>query len=237
MPKEPSVPTPAMPASGDPEAGSATDQAQAMRSRLGAQREADEILAEASQLRGTAAEDAERIVAEAEALAAQLVEEARASAESLTNEAREAAERLTTEAQERSDGILARAWFEAEDLQRHTEEERARIRDEVLAEGRAEIQEFRTRTVGLLDDAESGLRDVAPSLEAAVATVAGVLRSLDELRNGPGEPAAAEPAAGSPAARELASAPDTSPAAEPPAVDDGNGEARPLGWLFRASQS
>ena len=44
----------------------ATERAQAMRERLGAQRDADELLAEASQLRGAAAADADVIVAEAE---------------------------------------------------------------------------------------------------------------------------------------------------------------------------
>ena len=114
---------------------------------------------------GAAAADADVIVAEAESVAEQLL-----------TEAREAADKLTTEAQERADGILARAYFEAEDLQRHTEEERARIREEVQSAGRAEIEDFRTRSAGLLDNAEDGLRDVprgAVARRAAQRTVRG----------------------------------------------------------------
>lgn len=194
MPKDPDTAPPA----------SASERAQAMRERLGTQRVADDLLAEASQLRGAAAADADVIVAEAESVAEQLLAEAR-----------EAADKVTTEAQERADGILARAYFEAEDLQRHTEEERSRIRAEVQTAGRAEIEDFRTRSAGLLDTAEEGLR--------------GVLRSLEELRNGPSEetPAAAdEPSV----VRELPSAPMPEPSPDDP-------EARPLGWLFRTTQA
>jgi vacuolar-type H+-ATPase subunit H len=218
MPKDPDTAPPA----------SASERAEAMRERLGAQRVADDLLAEASQLRGAAAADAHAIVAEAESVAEQLL-----------TEARETADKLATEAQERADGILARAYFEAEDLQRHTEEERSRIRDEVQSASRAEIEEFRTRSAGFLDSAESGLRDLAPSLEDAVATVVGVLRSLDELRNGPPDDQTATD--DQPALRELTVSPEPIAAEETAAVgaptarlDDP--EARPLGWLFRASQ-
>ncbi|GAA4752286.1 hypothetical protein GCM10023350_41940 [Nocardioides endophyticus] len=201
-----------------------------MRERLGAQRVADDLLAEASQLRGAAAADADVIVAEAESVAEQLLAEAR-----------EAADKLTTEAQERADGILARAYFEAEDLQRHTEEERARIREEVQTAGRAEIEDFRARSAGLLDNAEDGLRDLAPSLEDAVATVVGVLRSLDELRNGPSQETSAT--AEEPDVRELPGAPELEPGHQEmisegaPAARQDEPEARPLGWLFRSSQA
>jgi vacuolar-type H+-ATPase subunit H len=199
-----------------------------MRERLGAQRVADDLLAEASQLRGAAAADAHEIVAEAESVAEQLV-----------TEAREAAEKLTAEAQERADGILARAYFEAEDLQRHTEEERARIRDEAHAASRAEIEAFRTRSAGILDSAEGGLRELAPSLEDAVATVVGVLRSLDELRNGP--PDEQPVTDDQPPVGELSVPPEPTATEEPvarggPTVRIDDPEARPLGWLFRASQ-
>lgn len=217
-------------------AGSATERAQDMRTRLGAQREAEEMLAEASSLRRTAAQEAETIVAEAEALATQLV-----------TEARESAEQLAAEAKERADGILARAYYEAEDLQRHTEEERARIREEVVAAGRAEIEEFRTRSADALGTAEAGLSRLAPSLEGAVATVSEVLRSLEVLRNGPGEveepaaPAALQPrTSGSETAADVTETPQESaePAAEAgSATKPEDAEARPLGWLFRASQT
>ncbi len=204
MPKDPDTAQPA----------SAFERAQAMRERLGTQRVADDLLAEASQLRGAAAADADVIVAEAESVAEQLLAEAR-----------EAADKLTTEAQERADGILARAYFEAEDLQRHTEEERSRIREEVQTAGRAEIEDFRTRSAGLLDTAEAGLR--------------GVLRSLDELRNGPSEET--PEAADEPEVRELTSAPEASApemaAADATATRHDDPEARPLGWLFRTTQA
>ena len=232
MPKDPSVSSSTTAKTGPDSApsSSASERAQAMRQRLGTQRNADELLAEASKLRGAAAADADVIVAEAESLADQLL-----------TEAREAADKLTTEAQERADGILARAYYEAEDLQRHTEEERARIREEVEARGRAEIEEFRTRSAGLLDHAEHGLRGLAPSLEDAVATVVGVLRSLDELRNGPSGDTAAPEA--EPSANELPAVPELEPGHDEmvaeggPTSSDDDPEARPLGWLFRSSQA
>lgn len=236
MPKDPSVSSSTTAKTGPDSApsSSASERAQAMRERLGTQRNADELLAEASKLRGAAAADADVIVSEAESLADQLL-----------TEAREAADKLTTEAQERADGILARAYYEAEDLQRHTEEERARIREEVEALGRAEIEEFRTRSAGLLDHAEHGLRDLAPSLEDAVATVVAVLHSLDELRNGPAEDADDKqaPDAEPITTRELPAVPELEPGHDemvaeggPPSSDD-DPEARPLGWLFRSSQA
>jgi vacuolar-type H+-ATPase subunit H len=216
MPKDSSVSTStAKSASGGEPAASATERAQAMRERLGAQRNADELLAEASQVRGAAAADADVIVSEAETLAEQLLAEAR-----------EAADQLTTQAQERADGILARAYYEAEDLQRHTEEERARIREEVQAASRVEIEEFRTRSAGLLDSAEDGLREV--------------LRSLDELRQGPAD---GPVLTGGGVQRELSGAPEPD-AGVAEMVSEGSPEARhedpearPLGWLFRASQA
>jgi vacuolar-type H+-ATPase subunit H len=238
MPKDPSASstTTATTGSGSPSSASAAGRAQEMRARLGVQRDAEELLVEASQLRRSAAQDADAIVAEAETLATQLV----------------------AEAQERADGILARAYNEAEDLQRHTEEERARIRDEVVAAGRAEIEEFRTRSAGSLDRAEGGLRQLAPTLEDAVTTVAAVLLSLEELRAGPVEgsqlavpalPTAIETTTGTGVAADTEQdADDEADRAEamvaegaPPTrstvtrADDP--EARPLGWLFRASQS
>ena len=227
---------------------SASDRAQAMRARLGAQRDAEDLLAEASELRRAAAEDADHIVADAETVAEQLVSEAREAADKLAREAGAAADKLTTEAKERADGIFARARLEADDLQRHTEEERARIREEVLAAGRAEIEEFRNRSAALLAGAEDGLRQIAPSLEAAVTTVAETLRSLEQLRDG-----GSAVTGGQQAALVLASVPvgddavdGTNDAAEsadamvaegaPPAAGD-DPDARPLGWLFRASQS
>lgn len=252
MPKDPSTTT-AKPRSGDESVETAADRAQAMRARLGAQRDADELLAEASKLRGSAAEDADAIVAEAEALADQLLAEAREAADQVAADAKEAAAKLATEAQERADGILARAYYEAEDLQRHTEEERSRIREEVVSVTRAEIEELRTRSAHLLDNAEVGLRRMGPSLESAVATVAQVLASLEELRDGPTEPGkpGKSGTSGKSAVPELSRTPATR--TEEPEVDDldaeamvaeggpstrlDDPEARPLGWLFRASQA
>ncbi|WP_345519291.1 hypothetical protein [Nocardioides conyzicola] len=231
-----------------------------MRARLGAQRDAEELLVEASKLRGTAAEDADVIVAEAEALADQLLAEARAAADQVTADAMEAAAKLATEAQERADGILARAYYEAEDLQRHTEEERARIREEVISSTRAEIEEIRTRSEHLLETAEGGLRRIGPSLESAVTAVSEVLSSLEELRDGPAD--LVERPAGKPVAKTLARTPSRTPSrtsatrsvpepeesettldaeamvaeGAPPSRHD-DPEARPLGWLFRASQA
>ena len=242
MPKDQSTTT-AQPRSGDESVETATDRAQAMRARLGAQRDAEELLVEASKLRGSAAEDADVIVAEAEDLADQLLAEAREAAASVASAVSLSAAKLATEAQERADGILARAYYEAEDLQRHTEEERSRIREEVVSVTRSEIEELRTRSAHLLDNAEVGLRRMGPSLESAVATVAQVLASLEELRDGPTEP-------GKPAVPALSRPPATR--SEAPVVDvdaeamvaEGgpssgldDSEARPLGWLFRASQA
>ena len=252
MPKDPSTTT-TKPRSGDESVETAADRAQAMRARLGAQRDADELLAEASKLRGSAAEDADVIVAEAESLADQLLAEARQAADQVTADAKEAATKLATEAQERADGILARAYYEAEDLQRHTEEERARIREEVVSVTRAEIEELRTRSAHLLDNAEVGLRRMGPSLESAVATVAQVLASLEELRDGPTEPgkpsrpskSAVPELSRTPATRTEEPVVDVEPDLDADAMVAEGGpstrlddpEARPLGWLFRASQA
>jgi cell division septum initiation protein DivIVA len=216
---------------GDDAAGSAAEQAQAMRAKLGVQRENEKLTAEASELKRAAADEADTIVAAAEALATQLVDEARQTAEA-----------LASEAHERADGIVARARFEADDLQQHTEEMRARIQDEALAASRAEIEEFRSRTAGLVDDAESGLRQLAPDLEGAVATVVEVLRSLEELRTG--RTVDTKPAAlGRSGGPELHSVQDHTTADTEAMVAEGapptsaeDPDARPLGWLFRASE-
>jgi vacuolar-type H+-ATPase subunit H len=210
--------------------GSATtaEQAQAMRARLGAQRENEKLLAEASELKRAAADEADAIVAAAETLADRLV-----------SEARESAEALATEARERADGIVARSRIEADELQRHTEAERARIREEVLATGRAEIEEFRARSAGLLDEAEGGLRQLGPSLEGAVSTVVEVLRSLEELRNGgtsESKPAALERVADPTEADTSADSAEAMIAEGAPSTGLDDPDARPLGWLFRASQ-
>ncbi|WP_028642311.1 hypothetical protein [Nocardioides sp. URHA0020] len=196
-----------------------------MRARLGAQREAEEMLAEASRLRGSAAADAGVIVADAEAVAADVLTEARAEAA-----------RLTAEATERADEILAQAWFDAEDL--------------------------RARSAGMLQQAEDGLRQLTPNLQDAIATVTEVVGSLEQLRTGPVDGSTRAKVA----VLQLASTPDTTPdttpdiatdtAPEPSAtavdvvtvgddvVPEGgqsttapDPEARPLGWLFRASHA
>ncbi|MFC6344641.1 hypothetical protein ACFP8W_21855, partial [Nocardioides hankookensis] len=99
------------------------------------------------------------------------------------------------------------------------------------------------------DSAQDGLTRLAPSLEGAVATVAEVLRSLDELRNGPAELETTTPAvleqqtpvadadtveAEQTEAEQTEVEPATGVTSEAKPEDT---EARPLGWLFRASQT
>lgn len=234
---------------------STTGRAQEMRAALGVRREAEALLAEASQLRQHAAADADSMVADAEELAGELVGEARGMAD-----------QLVAEAQERADGILARARAEADELRENTEAERERMRAEAEAAVHAEVEAERQRASGLLEGAQGALGDLVPLLAGASATVADAIGSLQEIRK-PGATAStsvdvlepAEPAAESVAVTEPVEpveAPRPPEAPEPrkevvvgvedlagavpagseqvvPAEGD---DARPLGWLFRSGQ-
>lgn len=252
------------------EPGSAIARAQAMRADLGARRDVEAMLAEASERSRSAAAEADTMVAEAEVIADQLV-----------TESRQAAAQTTVEAQERADGILARARAEAaevtlqartevENLERSATQERARMREEVEAETRAEFDALRAESDRLLRQVELGVHGLSPALEGAMTVVTDLIGSLEQLRAiTPGEAqvpiseAPVEPPVEAPveapaatltaavvAATETATI--TNPVSSPEATEtlgqsgaimatsNGLGDdegARPLGWLFRASQT
>ena len=167
---------------------------------------------------------ADRIVEEAESLAADLVAEARREA----------------------DGILATARAEAAELGETMAAERERLRSQIEGEVRAgleaEIADQTRQAARLLDRTEADLRDVTPLLQDALAQVGTVLGSFGTLRGEvPSDPSAPdvldEPLdeLEAPAPRVEEARVDDAP--EPETSDSALGDdARPLGWLFRSSQ-
>jgi vacuolar-type H+-ATPase subunit H len=209
--------------------GSAGNRAQEMRGTLKVRQEAEALFAEATQLRQRAVADADAMVAEAESLAGELVYEAR-------NEA----QRLVAEAQERAEGIVAVARTEAEEMREETEREREQLREAVADAVRADVER-----------AHGGLTAVTPALEEAIGAVSGALAALEVLRGDdwtPRRTAALEPV-GPQTVADPSEEPDeedvtriTSLAdaagTEPDAGGEGeDGDARPLGWLFRSTQA
>lgn len=289
VPQQPAAATAAPPA-----AGTTSERATAMRATLGARRDAESLLAEASALRRTAANDADSMVAEAETLAEQLTSEAGQGAEKTTVEANERADAIlaharaeavesTLRARAEAEEVVARAKAEAAELTANTDAERDTMRAEITVEveraNRADSEDLHARSDTLLRQVELDVHGLGPALEGAMSVVADAIGSLEKLRAvTPGEapdvaelPRAPE-AAGAPATmapiRDGEQAPATS--AEPLRADAatsaelargvGVGElatvgpgagtpervstpqgddagARPLGWLFRASQS
>lgn len=218
---------------------SAGDRAQEMRGSLKVRQEAEALLAEATQLRQRAVADADAMVAEAEALAGELV-----------YEARNTSQRIVAEAQERAEGIVAVARSEAEEMRVQTDREREELRAAVVGAVRADVER-----------AYGGLHAATPVLEEAMSAVTGALAALEVLRdedwNPPrvlepvGPQTVADPAAEVPepateatritSLRDPADGPgeprgDAAGDALGDAVGD-EGDARPLGWLFRSTQA
>ncbi|WP_395692766.1 hypothetical protein [Nocardioides sp.] len=212
----------------EPGRSTSLERAHELRAALGVRQQAEALVTEASQLRQLAAADAESMVAEAESMAGELVAEAR-----------EQAELLLRDAQHHADEMVGRARAESDRLHTDADAERARMREEVAAEARAELAAEWARVEAVLADVRDALRVLAPTLTGAGATLVDVLGTLDGLRAGDtGEAAAGEAAAGEAAAGEAGTgaadgvvhvpagpqevAAGEHPGAAPPAPRDGN---------------
>ena len=176
------------------DATSTTARAQELRASLGARRDIEALLAEASAARQAAAAQADA-----------LVEEAQQVSEQLLAESNDEAERTTTQARERAESILTRARTDAEDITRQAraaadavrtraeaevEEHRRRVRAEVTEQVTLELQErsrnelarVREQSNSMIGDLEASVRILGVSMEAAVANIGEMLGSLEELR-------------------------------------------------------
>ena len=173
--------------------GSASERAQTLRASLSVRRDAESLFAEASQLRRAAAAEADAMVAEAELLAEQLIAESTQTATRTTAEATERAEELvqrarteaaelTLNARAQAAELTLRARKEVEEFERQVDQERARLRAEVMKESRAEIEAIRQRSDMVLNDIEAGVRGMGPKLEGAMNVLIDVMRSLEQER-------------------------------------------------------
>ncbi|MDN4174393.1 ATP synthase F0 subunit B [Nocardioides sp. SOB77] len=162
------------------------EQVEAARAAFSARREAENVLADASRIRASAAADADALLVDAQIMADRLQSESLAEYE-----------RLVREATERSDGILARARAEADRLrtEAHAQAEAMRVRaeseiDQIRAQVREELREEQLATLGharhssdgLLRDLESGVLGLGTTFERANASVADVVATIGRLR-------------------------------------------------------
>ncbi len=176
------------------DAASTSARAHELRASLGARREIEALLSEASATRETAVADADAIVEEAQQISDQLVRESRAEVD-----------RLATEARERAEGIVGRARSEAEDITRQArsaadavraraeaqvEDHRRRVRAELTEQvtrevgeqSRRELARVHERQQAMIGDLEASVRILGVSLEAAVTNIGEMLSALDSLR-------------------------------------------------------
>jgi hypothetical protein len=176
------------------DAPSSSARAHELRASLGARREVEALLAEASATREAAVADADAIIEEAQHVSEQLLQESRTEAE-----------RVSTDARQRAEGVVSRARSEAEDITRQAraaadavraraeaqvEEHRRRVRAElteqvtreVAEQSRRELARVHERQQAMIGDLEASVRILGVSMEAAVANIAEMLGALDSLR-------------------------------------------------------
>jgi cell division septum initiation protein DivIVA len=176
------------------DAANGSARAQEMRANLGARREVEALLAEASATREAAVADADSIIEEAQQVSDQLLRESRSEAE-----------RTSTDARSRAEGLVARARSEGEDITRQAraaadavraraeaqvEEHRKRVRAElteqvtreVAEQNRRELARVHERQQAMIGDIEASVRILGVSMEAAVANISEMLSALDSLR-------------------------------------------------------
>ena len=176
------------------DAASTSARAQELRASLGARREVEALLAEASATREAAVADADAVIEEAQQVSEQLLRESRTEAD-----------RATTDARQRAEGVVARARDEAEDITRQAraaadavraraeaqvEEHRKRVRAElaeqvtreVTEQSRRELSRLHDRQQAMIGDIEASVRILGVSMEAATANIAEMLAALDSLR-------------------------------------------------------
>lgn len=176
------------------DAASGSARAQELRANLGARRDIESLLAEASATREAAVADADSIIEEAQQVSEQLVRESRTEAE-----------RVTTDSRMRAEGVMSRARTEAEDITRQAraaadavraraesqvEEHRRRVRAELTEQVTREVTEQSRRELtrlhegqqAMIGDLEASVRILGVSMEAAVANITEMLGALDSLR-------------------------------------------------------
>ena len=176
------------------DAPSSSARAHELRASLGARREVEALLAEASATREAAVSDADAIIEEAQQVSEQLLQESRTEAD-----------RVATDARHRAEGVVARARSEAEDITRQAraaadavraraeaqvEEHRRRVRAElteqvtreVAEHSRRELARVHERQQAMIGDIEASVRILGVSMEAAVANIVEMLSALDSLR-------------------------------------------------------
>jgi hypothetical protein len=185
--------------------GSPSARAAELRASLGARREAEELLAEASATRRAAAADADAIVEEAQQLAGEVLAEARAAADRLIAEAGERAEAVLAEARAEADAAAREARAASDEVRARAEaeieEHRRRVRSEVTAQVTRELQErnradlarHQDRQEAVVGDLEASVRILGVSLDSAAAHVTEMLGALADLRTPPDEPSADQP--------------------------------------------
>jgi hypothetical protein len=173
---------------------STSARAHELRASLGARREVEALLAEASATREAAVADADAVIEEAQQVSEQLLRESRTEAD-----------RATTDARLRAEGVVARARTEAEDITRQAraaadavraraeaqvEEHRKRVRAElteqvtreVAEQSRRELALVHERQQAMIGDLEASVRILGVSMDAATANIAEMLAALDSLR-------------------------------------------------------
>jgi hypothetical protein len=176
------------------DASSTSARAHELRASLGARREVEALLAEASATREAAVADADAVIEEAQQVSEQLLRESRTEAD-----------RATTDARLRAEGVVARARAEAEDVTRQAraaadavraraeaqvEEHRKRVRAElteqvtreVTEQSRRELAQVHEQQQAMIGDLEASVRILGVSMDAAAANIAEMLGALDSLR-------------------------------------------------------
>ena len=215
------------------DAASSSARAQELRASLGARREVEALLAEASATREAAVADADAVIEEAQQVSEQLLRESRTEAE-----------RTTTDARLRAEGVVGRARDEAEDITRQAraaadavraraeaqvEEHRKRVRAElteqvtreVAEQSRRELARLHDRQQAMIGDLEASVRILGVSMEAATANIAEMLSALDSLRAQSTESLGDSTVPMTAPPRHAESASDDDPDADPDAVAAG----------------
>ncbi len=176
------------------DAATSSARAQELRASLGARREVEAMLAEASATREAAVADADAIIEEAQQVSDQLLQESRAEAERVTSEARARAEgvvsRARTEAEDitrqaraAADAVRARAEAQVEEYRRRVRAELTdQVTREVTEQSRRELARVHERQQSMLGDLEASVRILGVSMESAVGNISEMLGALDSLR-------------------------------------------------------
>jgi hypothetical protein len=176
------------------DAASTSARAQELRASLGARREVEAMLAEASATREAAVADADAIIEEAQQVSDQLLRESRADAERTTSEARvraegvvararEEAEEITRQARAAADAVRARAEAQVEEHRKRVRAELTeQVTREVTEQSRRELTRLHERQQSMIGDIEASVRILGVSMEAATANISEMLGALDSLR-------------------------------------------------------